>query len=99
MVIGRSNVQNRFGVEVESGHEHHTNFNYKGIMVENYYDFIKSQVHRDALAIEAKLKEFVDKKIFVCTISDMYLLSVDFNVIFLIRHLGQHLAGEYITLR
>ena len=54
MVIGWSNVQNGFGVEVESGHEHHTNFNYKGIMVENYYDFIKSKVHRDALAIGAK---------------------------------------------
>lgn len=70
-------------IEVESGHEHHTAFCYRGIMVENYYDFINTKVHKDDPMIESKLKEFQ-----VLEVSKVYFPSADFNAIFLIRHFG-----------
>lgn len=96
-------ITEKLGIEVESGHEHHTTFNYKGIMVENHYDFINVKAHKDAPAIEARLKELAsmgERKVLIGSNgSEVQLPSADFNAIFLIRHLGQHFAGEHVTLR
>lgn len=129
--FGDQMVQDRLGIEVESGHEHHTTFSYNGIMVENHYDFINVKAHKDARHIEDKLKELASsgsKKVKIgkegkestsehsalgsaafivlaekeqSKLSEPSILlpSADFNVIFLIRHLGQHFAGERVTLR
>lgn len=90
------------GIKVEEGHEHHTTFHYNGQMVENHYDFINTKAHRDAPKIEAKLKALAANESREHLLPDgtkILLPSADFNVIFLIRHLGQHFAGERITLR
>ena len=89
------------GIKVDDGHEHHTVFNFKGVAVENHYDFINTKAHRDAPKIEARLKALAEKN---CKEIDVlgaknYLPSADFNVIFLIRHMGQHFAGEHLNLR
>lgn len=93
-------VAERLGVEIESGHEHHTTFGYKGVMVENHYDFINVKAHRDAPAIEARLKSLASAS----TVPDpdipnLCYPSADFNAVFLLRHMGQHFAGERVTLR
>ena len=90
------------GIKVEEGHEHHTTFNFQGQMVENHYDFINTKAHRDAPKIEAKLKALAangSREHLLPDGTKILLPSADFNVIFLIRHLGQHFAGERITLR
>ena len=90
------------GIKVDSGHEHHTTFQFQGQMVENHYDFINIKAHRDAPRIEAKLKELASRECREHLMPDgtkVLLPSADFNVIFLIRHLGQHFAGEHICLR
>ena len=98
------------GIKVDSGHEHHTTFQFQGphstgsgqVMVENHYDFINTKAHRDAPKIEAKLKELASRECREHLMPDgtkVLLPSADFNVIFLIRHLGQHFAGEHICLR
>ena len=90
------------GAKVEEGHEHHTTFNFQNQMVENHYDFINTKAHRDAPRIEAKLKELASRECKEHMMPDgtkVLLPSADFNVIFLIRHLGQHFAGERIILR
>lgn len=94
-------VREKLGISVESGHEHHTTFRYKGIMVENHYDFINTKAHRDAPAIETELKRLTAKDLCVADpeIANLFYPSADFNAIFLIRHLGQHFAGEFVTLR
>lgn len=100
--VGDRMMQDKLGIKVYDAHEHHTTFMYKGTIVENHYDFINVKAHKDAPKIEAKLKElaFVDSKKFQFPKGSKILLpSADFNVIFLIRHLGQHFAGERITLR
>lgn len=107
--FGDQMVHDRLGIEVESGHEHHTTFSYhrstvsgSGIIVENHYDFINVKAHKDASMIEAKLKKLASIgsiEFQVSNGSKVLLPSADFNTIFLIRHLGQHFAGERVTLR
>lgn len=89
------------GIKVDDGHEHHTVFNFKGMAVENHYDFINTKAHRDAPKIEANLKALAEngcKEIEVQG-AKIYLPSADFNAIFLMRHMGQHFAGEHLNLR
>ena len=94
-------VGEKCGIQVDDGHEHHTVFNFKGVAVENHYDFINTKAHRDAPKIEARLKTLAEKN---CKQIDVqgariYLPSADFNAIFLMRHMGQHFAGEHLSLR
>jgi len=72
------------------------------VMVENHYDFINTRAHRDARRIERRLKELASvgcREVEVAQGRRVLLPSADFNVVFLIRHLGQHFAGERVTLR
>ena len=89
------------GIKVDDGHEHHTVFCFNGVSVENHYDFINTKAHRDASKIEARLKTLADKNCREIEIqgSKIYLPSADFNAIFLMRHMGQHFAGEHLNLR
>lgn len=89
------------GIKVDDGHEHHTVFCYKGVAVENHYDFINTKAHRDAPKIEARLKALAAKdcKEIAVQGAKIYLPSADFNAIFLMRHMGQHFAGEHLNLR
>lgn len=89
------------GAKVDDGHEHHTVFQFQGVMVENHYDFINTKAHRDAPQIEARLKELAEKECREIEVqgTKIYLPSADFNAIFLMRHMGQHFAGEHLNLR
>ena len=94
-------VSRECGIKMDGGHEHHTVFSFRGVMVENHYDFINTKAHRDAPAIEARLKLLAEKG---CREVDVQgtricLPSADFNAIFLMRHMGQHFAGEHLNLR
>lgn len=89
------------GIMVDDGHEHHTVFNFKAVAVENHYDFINTKAHRDAPKIETRLKALAEKgcKEIEVQGAKIYLPSADFNAIFLMRHMGQHFAGEHLNLR
>lgn len=89
------------GVKVDEGHEHHTVFTFKGVPVENHYDFINTKAHRDAPMIEERLKQLAETggrgvEVQGATIC---LPSANFNAVFLMRHMGQHFAGEHLNLR
>ena len=94
-------VEERCRIKVDDGHEHHTVFNFNGVAVENHYDFINTKAHRDAPNIEARLKALAEKdsKEIEVQGATIYLPSADFNAIFLMRHMGQHFAGEHLNLR
>lgn len=94
-------VHEKLGVEIDNSHHHHTVFHHRGVMVENHYDFINVHAHKDAPVIEAKLKELAAQSTDTVEIlgQKVYLPSADFNAIFLMRHLGQHFAGEKVNLR
>lgn len=98
-----------FGIKIDEGHEHHTNFFINELSVENHYDFINVKGHRDAPYIEKKLKELAFEKCRKVNMplseansdnrSQWILPSSDFNALFLLRHMGQHFAGSEMTLR
>ena len=94
-------ISEQLDIKVDDGHEHHTVFCFKGLTVENHYDFINTKAHRDAPKIEAHLKSLAEKNCRQIEIEGIkiYLPSANFNVIFLIRHMGQHFAGEHLNLR
>lgn len=94
-------VEKELGAKVDEEHEHHTLFNYKQVPVENHYDFINTKAHRDASKIEDRLKQLAEIGCKVIEVhgAEIYLPSADFNVIFLLRHMGQHFAGEHLNLR
>lgn len=94
-------IAEQLGIKIDDGHEHHTVFNFHGVAVENHYDFINTKAHRDAPKIEAHLKSLAEKNCREIEIGEtkIHLPSADFNAIFLMRHMGQHFAGEYLNLR
>lgn len=94
-------VAEQLGIKIDDGHEHHTVFNFEGVPIENHYDFINTKAHRDAKKIEARLKLLAEKECKEIEIDgvNIYLPSADFNAIFLMRHMGQHFAGEHLNLR
>lgn len=96
-------VEKECGIKIDRGHEHHTLFNFNGILVENHYDFINTKAHRDAPKIETRLKKLAEKGNMEIEMkmedAKIYLPSADFNAIFLMRHMGQHFSGERLSLR
>ena len=94
-------IVEQLGIKMDDGHEHHTVFNFNGVAVENHYDFINTKAHRDAPKIENHLKSLAEKDCKEIEIEGIkiYLPSADFNAIFLMRHMGQHFAGEHLNLR
>lgn len=94
-------VKKKCGIKIDDEHEHHTLFNFNGISVENHYDFINTKAHRDAPKIEKYLKQLAKKNCKEIEVqgTKIYLPSAQFNAIFLMRHMGQHFAGEHLNLR
>lgn len=94
-------IAEQLGIKIDDEHEHHTVFNFNGVSVENHYDFINTKAHHDAPKIEANLKLLAEKNCREIEIegTKIYFPSADFNAIFLMRHMGQHFAGEYLNLR
>jgi len=98
---GDEALSNELGVKIDVGHEHHTNFTIDELSVENHYDFINVKGHKDAPAIEAQLKKYAAKGVREVDVhgAKVYLPSANFNVLFLLRHMGQHFAGSEMYLR
>lgn len=94
-------VKTKLGIDVDDSYEHHTIFNYKGFIVENHYDFFNVYAHKSSRILDGRLKEIVDNDVRTCNVlhSTIYLPSVQFNALFLLRHAGQHFAGEHLVLR
>lgn len=98
---GDALISKECGVKIDDGHEHHTIFCFDGVAVENHYDFINTKAHRDAPMIEERLKRLAEQGCRTVELKDAKILlpPANFNAIFLMRHAGQHFAGEHLNLR
>lgn len=91
-------IQKELGIKIDSGHHHHTVFQFHGESVENHYDFLNVHVRKSNKRIEKKLKE-------LCAIGNderpegYYLPSTEFNAIFVLRHCACHFASTRMSLR
>lgn len=91
----------KLGVEIETDVHHHTKCVYKGVLIENHYDFVNTSAHSSDVRFERILKQEVAKDIRHIEVrgADVMLPSATFNALFLMRHMAHHYAAERVSLR
>lgn len=94
-------LKKKLGVDVDVDVHHHTTCVYKGVLVENHYDFVNTSAHKSNARFEKILKAEAAKdtrshKIGEC---EILLPSPMFNALFLMRHMAGHYAAERVSVR
>ena len=92
----------KLGIQVDNSHHHHSVFTYKGIMVENHYDFINVHSHRSNRWIENEFKTLALKGNEEFTFDNgakLLFPSPLLNCLFVARHNAIHFAAEHLNLR
>lgn len=91
----------KFGIQVDNSHHHHSVFTYKGIMVENHYDFVNVHSHRSNRLIENEFKTLALKGNEEFTFDNgakLLFPSPLLNCLFVARHNAIHFAAEHLNL-
>ena len=89
-------VARKLGVTVDNSHHHHSVFSFKGLTVENHYDFVNVHSHRSSADVEQRLKSLAA---IGETEEGVDLPTADFNALFVIRHIAAHFAAEGMNVR
>lgn len=104
-------VHDKLGITIDNSHHKHSVFHFKGATVENHYDFLNIYGHKSTAEIEQILKGLVifeettsdvdtnTFKLRKCDIPNVWLPSIRFNLLYLLRHSGEHFASVDMTLR
>lgn len=94
-------ISERFGVQIDTSHHHHTVFNFEGRSVENHYDILNIYAHRSSRRLESILKAKAQEGVTEHTIDGSRVLfpGADFNALFLLRHSASHFASVDMNLR
>lgn len=89
------------GVKIDYGHHHHTIFNYKGVTIENYSDFLCVPGHRKNASYERLLKRLAYEESVRSEINgeEIYYPSANFNALFILKHSATHFASTEMNLR
>ena len=92
----------KFGIQIDNSHHHHSVFTYKGIMVENHYDFVNVHSHRSNRWIENEFKTLALTRNEEYTFDNgakLLFPSPLLNCLFVARHNAIHFAAEHLNLR
>lgn len=96
----------RHGIESRPYYHHNTEAFMHGILLENHYDFVERQNHRQNLILDDELKKLANeegrkiKALFLDSeIKNAYVMTPTMNAIFLMRHMSAHFVSESIPLR
>ena len=95
-------MKEKFGVEIDNSHHHHSVFTYKGIMVENHYDFINVHSHRSNQWIENEFKTLAlagSEEYTFDNGAKLLFPSPLLHCLFVARHNACHFAAEHLNLR
>lgn len=94
-------VADTFGTTVTTKTHHHSKYTFRGILVENHYDFISRYGNRDSRAIERLLKQEASRPAATADIGGERCLLPPPNLaaLFYLRHMATHFAADRITLR
>ncbi len=94
-------VVDELGAEIDTGVHHHTTCVYKGVLIENHYDFINTTQRNSNKRFEHILKLEADNSSTERIMDGVRVLlpSAMFNVLFLMRHMAMHYAAERISIR
>lgn len=92
----------KFGIQIDNSHHHHSVFTYKGIMVENHFDFVNVHSHHSNRWIENEFKTLALKGNEEFTFDNgakLLFPSPLLNCLFIARHNAIHFAAEHLNLR
>ena len=90
----------RLGVTPDDDVHHHSKWVYKGVLVENHYDFVNTKSHLSNRDYEQLLKAEAEKALeSVWQGRKVLFASPRFNALFLMRHMAAHYAAERVSLR
>lgn len=90
----------RLGITPDDDVHHHTKWVYKGVLVENHYDFVNTKSHLSNRDFEQLLKAEAENAIESEWQGHKVLFaSPRFNALFLMRHMAGHYAAERVSLR
>lgn len=93
-------IHDKLGINIDNSHHHHSVFPYKGISVENHFDFINAYDHRSSRDMESIFKQMAaDNYVRSDESKDLYFPSDDFNALFILKHCSGHFASTEITIR
>lgn len=93
-------VEEKLNIKIDNTHHHHTIFTYKGIPVENHFDFINVYDHHSSRKKERLFKQLVSQAyVQEDECKNLYYPSDDFNALFILKHCSGHFASTEITLR
>lgn len=89
------------GIKIDNSHHHHTVFTWRGISVENHYDFVNVHHHKSNVKLELLFKKLGQDDTHWVEVSGekVYLPSQNLHALFLMRHMMAHFAAIGITLR
>lgn len=100
------NALETHGILTEEYEHHHTQASYKGVLIENHYDFFDCVNHKCNLILEKHMKDlalsegrtirydFGDSRV-----QNAYSMTPTMNALFLMRHMSAHFVAETIPLR
>lgn len=94
-------LSEQLGVEIDVDVHHHTTCVYRGVLIENHYDFVETHSHNSDARFEKILKAEAEKECKVYKIGEEEILlpSPMFNALFLMRHMALHYAAERVSVR
>lgn len=95
-------LKEKWGVEIDVDVHHHTTCVYKGMLVENHFDFVETHSHVSNARFEKILKSEVEKGRKSHHLEGgvtIELPSSMFNALFLMRHMALHYAAERVSVR
>ena len=92
----------KFGIQIDNSHHHHSVFTYKGIMVENHFDFVNVHSHNSNRWIENEFKTLAlkgNEEFIFDNGAKLLFPSPLLNCLFIARHNAIHFAAEHLNLR
>ena len=93
-------IHEKLGIDIDNTHHHHSVFSYKGISVENHFDFINAYDHRSSRDMESFLRQIAAENYVRSDDSkDLFFPSDEFNALFILKHCSGHFASTEITIR
>ncbi len=94
-------LSEQLGVEIDVDVHHHTTCVYKGVLIENHYDFVNTSAHNSNARFEKILKSEAEIGCKTHKIGEVEILlpSPMFNALFLMRHMALHYAAERVSVR
>ena len=94
------------GVATKEYFNHHTQASFKGVLLENHYDFLDRENHRGNLPLDDELKRLAKVeghsypfKFENPEVDNAYSMSPTMNAIFLMRHMAIHFFSESVAMR